>query len=103
MKSYRIRTVAEQDIRKAVSYYVTNVGASVANDFLSEIEARFGSICEYPDAGSSYYAGITRIVGLRDRTLTRFPYAIFYVERDDYVEVLRVLHTARDIPRALRR
>ena len=30
--------------------------------------------------------------------MTRFPYLIFYFERDDCVDVWRVLHGQRDIP-----
>ena len=35
--------------------------------------------------------------GLRFWRLTRFPYLIFYVERED-VDIWRVLHEQRDIP-----
>jgi len=30
--------------------------------------------------------------------LTRFPHLVFYFERDDYIDVWRVLHGRRDIP-----
>ena len=30
--------------------------------------------------------------------LKRFPYAVFYIERDAYIEVVRVLHQHSDIP-----
>jgi toxin ParE1/3/4 len=28
----------------------------------------------------------------------RYPYLVFYVERDDHIDVWRVLHGQRDIP-----
>jgi toxin ParE1/3/4 len=34
----------------------------------------------------------------RTRALKRYPYLAFYVERDDHIDVWRVLHTQRDIP-----
>ena len=36
--------------------------------------------------------------GLRFRMLKRYPYIVFYVERDDHIDVWRVLHGQRDIP-----
>lgn len=38
------------------------------------------------------------IPGLRFWPLTRFPYLVFYVERDDHIDIWRVLHEQRDIP-----
>jgi toxin ParE1/3/4 len=35
---------------------------------------------------------------LRSWPLTRFPYLVFYFERDDCVDVWRVLQAQRDIP-----
>jgi toxin ParE1/3/4 len=40
----------------------------------------------------------SRSPGLRSRRLIGFPYLAFYVERDDCIEVWRVLHAQRDIP-----
>lgn len=31
-----------------------------------------------------------------------YPYLIFYLERPDYLDVARVLHSARDIPARLK-
>jgi hypothetical protein len=30
--------------------------------------------------------------------MRRYPYVVFYVEREDRIDVWRVLHTRRDIP-----
>jgi toxin ParE1/3/4 len=30
--------------------------------------------------------------------LSRYPYLLFYVERQDHIDVWRVLHSQRDIP-----
>jgi toxin ParE1/3/4 len=35
--------------------------------------------------------------GLRFWTLTRYPYLVFYVERDTHIDVWRVLQGQRDI------
>ena len=44
------------------------------------------------------YAAELNIPGLRFWPLTRFPYLVFYVEREDQLDVLLVLHAKRDIP-----
>jgi toxin ParE1/3/4 len=30
--------------------------------------------------------------------VTRFPYLVFYFEREDHIDVWRVMHVRRDIP-----
>jgi toxin ParE1/3/4 len=42
------------------------------------------------------------IPALRCWQLERFPYLVFYVERDDHIDVWRVLHGHRDIPAWMR-
>ena len=39
---------------------------------------------------------------LRSWPLRGYPYLVFYVERDDHVDVWRLLHAERDIPAWLR-
>ena len=36
--------------------------------------------------------------GFRAWPLKRYPYVVFYVERDDHIDIWRVFHAARDIP-----
>lgn len=38
------------------------------------------------------------LLGLRFWALTRYPHLVFYIERDDHIDVWRVLHGRRDIP-----
>ena len=39
---------------------------------------------------------------LRSWPVRGFPYLVFYAERGDRIDILRLLHTARDIPESLR-
>ena len=48
--------------------------------------------------GSPRYAHELDLPGLRSWPLKRYPYLIFYVEREDHIDVWRVLHGERDIP-----
>jgi toxin ParE1/3/4 len=56
----------------------------------------------HPASGSPRYAHLLDLPGLRVWPIRRFPYLVFYVERDDAVAIWRVLHTRRDIPQTLR-
>jgi toxin ParE1/3/4 len=51
--------------------------------------------------GGDRYAHALDLPGLRFWPCTRYPYLVFYAERDEQIEVWRVLHTSRDIPRWL--
>ncbi len=55
-------------------------------------------ISRHPSAGSTRYAFELDLPGLRCWPLARYPYRVFYVERDDHIDVWRILHGARDIP-----
>lgn len=48
--------------------------------------------------GSPRYALELRITGLRHLPLRGFPYLVFYIEHEQYVEIARVLHGNMDIP-----
>ncbi len=49
-------------------------------------------------AGSPRYAQELDIPGLRSRTVRRFPYLLFYVERVADIDIWRAVCAARDIP-----
>jgi toxin ParE1/3/4 len=51
-----------------------------------------------PSAGSARYAHELEVPGLRSWQVKGYAYLVFYIERDDYVDVWRVLHGSRDIP-----
>ena len=55
-----------------------------------------------PAAGSSRYARALDLPGLRSWPLKRYPYLVFYTEREDSVDVWRVLHGRRDVPARMR-
>jgi toxin ParE1/3/4 len=54
-----------------------------------------------PHRGSLRFAFALDIPGLRAFPVSRFPYLVFYVERETELDVWRVLHTSRDIPTTL--
>ena len=101
MKRAVQRALAQQDIGKAFDHYLTTASASVATDFVREIDTCMRRIERFPEAGSPCYASILDVEGLRFRVVERFPYLVFYFERPDVVDIVRVLHQHRDIPEIL--
>ena len=51
-----------------------------------------------PATGSPLYGHALGLPGLRSRRLKRYPYLIFQIDRDDHMDVWRVVHAQRDIP-----
>lgn len=93
-----LRRVADRDVQDTVAYYMREVGADTARNFIDALAAGTARIGKNPKLGSLRYAEFLAIPGLRNRKLQRFPYLLFYLERADYIDVWRVLHSARDIP-----
>ena len=55
-----------------------------------------------PGIGSPRYVEITLVHGITMLGIKDFEnYLLFYLEHEDCVDVIRVLHGARDIPEAL--
>ncbi|GHT94092.1 plasmid stabilization protein [Betaproteobacteria bacterium] len=95
------RTLARQDVDAAIHFYLTDAGERVATGFIDALEKAYAHISRHPASGSPHYAHELDLPELRIWTLPRYPYIVFYVERDDHIDVWRVLHEMRDIPRWL--
>lgn len=92
------RQLANRDVDEAVAYYLDENAAQAALDFIDTLEQAFGHIARNPATGSPRYAQELDMPGLRFWPLKRFPYLIFYLEREGHIDVWRVLHGKRDIP-----
>jgi len=91
-----------RDVEEAVDHYLMEAGEQVALGFIDALESAYRYISRHPEAGSSRYAHELDLPPLRYWPLKRYPYLVFYVERDDHVDVWRVLHGERDIPTWIR-
>lgn len=69
-----------------------------ANGFIDALEKAYGRIGRNPTIGSPRWAHELAIPHLRYWALTSYPQLIFYIERDDHIDVIRVLHGHQDIP-----
>ncbi len=73
-----------------------------ARRFLSEVDKSFDRIANRPGIGARFEPGESNLEQLRVATVSRFKhYLVFYRPIDDGIEVLRVLHGARDIQNIL--
>lgn len=92
------RAQAQRDIEDAIAYYLAEGSEQAAMGFVDAIEQAFAHIGRHPATGSPRYAHELNLPGLRCWPLKRYPYLAFYVERDEHVDVWRILHGQRDIP-----
>jgi toxin ParE1/3/4 len=102
VKPVAVRAAAAQGIDEAIDYYLTQGGAALASRFVLALQEAYRHIRRFPATGALRYAAELNIPGLRFWPLKRFPYLVFYVEREDSLDVLLVLHGKRDIPAWLR-
>ncbi len=100
MKSKPIvpRSDANRDVDEAIDHYLTGHAESAALGFIAALEQAYAHIARHPATGSPRYAHALSIPGLRFWPLTRYPYLVFFIKRDDHIDVWRVLHGQRDIP-----
>jgi toxin ParE1/3/4 len=96
------RERAKRDAEEAVDYYLSAGGEKAALGFVDALERAYRHIARHPAAASLRYAHELDVPGLRCWPLKRYPYLVFFVERDDHVDVWRVLHAERDIPAWMR-
>jgi toxin ParE1/3/4 len=105
MKTYRLRNVARVDVTAAFDYFF-GIEEHLAEQFQADLEASISHIQMNPGTGSPRYSKLWprsgRVSKLRFWLLTQFPYSIFYVEHEDWIDVVRVLHQASDIPQHLK-
>ncbi len=92
---------AKADIRAALEHYIAEA-PHVAEGFVAALEKATAQIERQPGIGAPRYAHELDIPRLRHWSLNRFPYALFYIEHDDHLDLIRVVHMSRDIPSSLR-
>lgn len=91
---------ARQDIADQVDFYALHdLVPDVALRFIDALEEGLQLLVEHPEAGSTCTFASKRLVGLRQWAIPGFPkHLIFYRPVEGGIEVVRVLHGARDLP-----
>lgn len=91
------RSIARRDMREATIYYARIGGEVVAAGFVRALQSALLAVAEQPGGGSPRIGLMVNRPGIRSRRLVRYPYLVFYLELDDRIEVLRVLHGRLDV------
>jgi len=91
-RSYRISGRATADLDE-IWYYIAQDNPDAADKFVSNFFSRFSKLAAMPKIGR-LREELSR--GLRSFSTGR--YVIFYREDAEGVEIVRVLHGARDLP-----
>jgi toxin ParE1/3/4 len=96
------RRGARQDLVSIFRHYAREAGLRVADRFYAEAEATFARLAKRPDMGPRYLHDHPALAELRYFTISRFTkYVVFYRRIQSGIEVVRVLHGARDVSRIL--
>lgn len=92
------RELAHQDVDSALQNYLAESAAPIALGFIDSLEGAYMHIARPPASGSLRYAHALNLPGLRYWQLRTYPYLVFYLERESFIDVWRVLNAKRDIP-----
>jgi addiction module RelE/StbE family toxin len=74
--------------------YIAQENPRAAQEFVSQLMGSIEQLSELPNMGR---AG--RVFGTRELVISGYPYIVPYRVKNEMVEILRVLHTARQWPR----
>jgi toxin ParE1/3/4 len=97
-KNVHRRLKARQDLVEIFRYYAREAGFRVAQRFFAQAEATVTRLAQMPGMGTSYEHDHPALAGIRYFPVSRFRnYIIFYRPVADGIEIVRVLHGARDI------
>jgi len=92
--TYDILPEAEHDI-VSCGDYLAERNLSAALHFADAVDATIEMLCRNPELGERLRADPTGLI--RYRTISGFKnYLIFYRRVDDVLEIVRILHGARD-------
>jgi len=97
------RLKAAQDAED-IADYIVNDSLKAAVRFLENTESTLRELAESPGIGSPFESDHPELANLRFRRVNGFPnHVIFYFEHTAAIEVVRILHGARDLDTELRK
>lgn len=97
---YRILPAADRDLDEQAEYLGRQAGLETALRFLDAAGATFAALARMPGIGERRESPDPRLAGMRIWRVENFEkHLIFYRPAGDDLEIVRVLHGARDIDR----
>ena len=98
----RRRLKAAQDAED-IADYIAKDSLEVAVRFLENTESTLKELSDSPGVGSPFESDHPELANLRFRRVKGFPnHLIFYIEHPGEIEIVRILHGARDLDSELR-
>jgi toxin ParE1/3/4 len=99
---YTVLPSADRDLDGQAGYLLQEASLETALRFYDAAAATFEKLARMPGMGERHESPHPRLAGLRVWRIEGFPnHLIFYRPIEGGIEVVRVLHGARDIDRAL--
>lgn len=92
MKQYRVSDAARSDLDE-LWFYIAQDNPDAADRFIRALVSRFPMLAAMPEMGLQ-----REELAIRLRSFSIGNYVIFYRLMENGVEVVRVLHGARDLP-----
>lgn len=97
MKPAILRPQSQRDRQVEVRYYRKEAGSKPAVRLVPATNAALDQIELEPGIGSPVLGKVLDIPDLRTWRVTKFPLLWFYFERDDHLDVVRLLGERQDI------
>jgi toxin ParE1/3/4 len=96
------RPLAVVDIVEAADFIATRSGIDAADRFVAATQKTLELFARMPGLGTRWESHHAQLADLRLFLVTKFPnHLLFYRPLDDGIELIRVLHGARDVARLL--
>lgn len=96
-----LRDKALHDFEQVIDHYRSGVSPLLARSFGVALQEAFRHLSLFPASGSTRYSRDLKVSGLRSWPVSGYPYLVFYAEQELSIDIYRVLHTARDLPKSL--
>ena len=97
MKPVFLRPKAKDDRKNEVRYYRSKAGTTVAENLVTASRLALDQIEQEPGIGSPRLGQLAEIAGLRSWRVTGFPLIWLYFERNDHLDVIRLLGERQNI------
>lgn len=83
-----------------LAVYIGRDSADAAERFVDAAEATIARIAQFPESGTTFVTSNPRLKGMRVVRIEAFPnFLVFFLPRKETVEIVRVVHGARDFPK----
>ena len=99
---FTVLPAADRDLDEQADYLARKAGLATALRFFEATAATFETLVRMPGMGERRESQVPRLAGLRVSRVTGFEnHLVFYRPAEGGIEIVRVLHGARDIDSVL--